>query len=157
MKIYFAADHAGVELKQALVTFVRDELLYEVEDLGAHTYDANDDYPDYIALAVSKVSASPADAKAIILGGSGQGEAIVANKFPGVRAAVFYGHRSDIVPLSREHNDANVLSLGSRFLNEKEAKDAVKLWLETPFDREERHSRRLEKIKRIEGQNFKDT
>ena len=71
MKVYFASDHAGFELKSALIAFVRGEFQFEVEDLGAHTYDENDDYPDYIALAAANVSADPANVRAIVLGGSG--------------------------------------------------------------------------------------
>jgi ribose 5-phosphate isomerase B len=164
MKIYFASDHAGFELKTTLVSFVR-ELGYECDDLGAHTYADDDDYPDYIAFAAARVSEGPADARAIILGGSGQGEAMVANKFRGVRAVVFNGQcytpgtnglpdEHEIV-LSRHHNDANVLSLGARFLPAAEAEKAVRLWLETPFNGENRHARRLLKLRAIEEQNFK--
>ena len=147
--IYFATDHAGFELKNTLVAYVRDELGYEVEDCGPAIYDAEDDYPDFIAIAAAKVSKSPND-KAIILGGSGQGEAIVANRFPFVRTAVFYGGDRDILKLSREHNDANILSLGSRFLSEEDAKQSVQLWLATEFSGEERHVRRIKKIEQIQ-------
>jgi len=153
MKVIFAADHAGFDLKEKLVPFVK-ELGFEVEDVGAHDLQAEDDYPDMVALAARLVSIDPQNVKAIVLGGSGQGEAIVANRFPHVRAVVFNGqfHPDDgrLIPkeiiLAREHNDANILALGARFLNEEEAKSAVKTWLLTPFSNEERHRRRIEKI-----------
>jgi ribose 5-phosphate isomerase B len=85
----------------------------------------------------------------IILGGSGQGEAIVANKVVGIRSAVYYGGDLEIVRLSRQHNSANILSLGARFINEDEAKEAVKIFIETPFSIEERHIRRLDKVENI--------
>ena len=149
MKIIFASDHAGFELKNDLVEYVRGKLGFEVEDVGAHTHDPDDDYPDYISLAAQKVSERPAEVKAIILGGSGQGEAMAANRFKKVRAAVYYGGASEIVKLSREHNDANVLSLGARFLSPKEARKAVTAWLETSFSNEKRHVRRIQKLEDI--------
>ncbi len=145
MRIVFASDHAGFKLKQTLVFFVK-ELGYEVEDCGADEYEESDDYPDFVAKAALKISNNPEDLKGIILGGSGQGEAIVANRFKHVRAVVFYGGSEKIISLSREHNDANVLSLGARFVEEEEAKIAVKNWLETVFSEEERHVRRIKKI-----------
>ncbi len=145
MKVYFATDHAGFELKNALIAYVRDELGFEVEDCGALEYDAEDDYPELIRSAAHAISNQTSD-KAIILGGSGQGEAIVANRYNAVRAAVYYGGPTEIVKLSREHNDANVLSLGARFLSEEEARAAVSLWLTTPFSGEERHARRIKAI-----------
>ena len=148
MKIYIGTDHAGFELKQALVSYLR-ELEYEVEDLGVNKYDELDDYPDFIAPVARAVASNLEQNRGIILGGSGQGEAIVANRFRGIRAAVCYGPPFDIVRLSREHNDANILSLGARFITEDEAKEAVSLWLETEFSGEERHSRRIEKINNL--------
>ncbi len=145
MKIYFATDHAGFELKNILVEYVKT-LGFDVEDCGAKSFDKEDDYPDFIKLAAKAVSSDPVNSKAIVLGGSGQGEAIVSNRFPGVRAVVYYGKNLEIIKLSREHNDANVLSLGARFLTDDEAKEAVKLWLDTPFSHEERHARRIYKI-----------
>jgi ribose 5-phosphate isomerase B len=142
MIVYFAADHAGFELKQTLLKYVRDELNYTVEDCGAHTYAPDDDYPILIRKAALAVAGDP-EAKAIILGGSGEGEAIEANRHSGVRAAVYYGGNPKILSLSREHNNANVLSLGARFLSSEEAQSAVKLWLLTEFSNEERHQRRI--------------
>ncbi len=142
--IYFATDHAGFKLKNALVPFVRDELGYEVIDCGADVYDESDDYTDFIAKAARAVSSDAKNAKAIILGGSGQGEAMLANRFHDVRAVVYYGGNEEIITLSRQHNDANVLSLGARFLDTDEAKHAVSLWLETRHDPVEKYDRRID-------------
>lgn len=148
--IHLASDHAGFELKEKLKAYLM-ELGYDVKDHGAFSFDAGDDYPDFIRPAAEAVAASPEIDRAIILGGSGQGEAMVANRLPGVRAAVFYGHTDgetfgNIVRLSREHNNANVLALGARFLSEEDAKTAVTMWLDTLFSEEERHVRRISKI-----------
>lgn len=150
MKIYLAADHAGFELKEQ-VKFFLQEKGFKVEDCGANAFDQNDDYPDFISVAARKVSENPGD-RAIILGKSGQGEAMVANKFVGVRAAVYCGgdENFEIVKLSRQHNDANVLSLGAGFLSLDTARQAVKIWLDEAFSGEERHTRRIEKITKIE-------
>jgi ribose 5-phosphate isomerase B len=147
MKIYFAADHAGFELKKKLIEFVRG-LNYEAVDLGPDSADPDDDYPVIIERATMEVSKD--GDKAIILGRSGQGEAIVANRFPNVRAVVFYGGNPEIITLSRAHNDSNVLSLGAGFLSEDDAKNAVKLWLESEFSGESRHMRRLREIDQLE-------
>jgi ribose 5-phosphate isomerase B len=156
--IYFGTDHAGFELKEVLVTIVQ-ELGYDVEDLGAHEYNEGDDYPDFIAPVAENVSQDPENNLGIILGGSGQGEAIVANRFPGVRAVVFNcpsecraTNDPNEIELTREHNQANVLSLGARFLSEEQAKQAVKKWLETPAESDPRHVRRLEKIEEVTKQ-----
>lgn len=145
MKIIFASDHAGYELKERLKSFLID-LGYEIDDAGAHALNLEDDYTDFIPKAAKAVSQNPEDLRAIIIGKSGQGEAIAANRFPGVRAAVYYGGAPDIISLSRKHNDSNVLSLGAGFLDAEEAKEAVRAWLETPFSTEERHRRRIAKI-----------
>ncbi len=147
MKIFIGTDHAGFELKQKLVSFL-EELDHEVEDMGAYELNKEDDYPDFIVPVAEAVS-KDLQSKGIILGGSGQGEAIVANRTKGARTVVYYGGPIDIVRLSREHNDANILSLGARFITENEAKDVIKLWLETEFNGEERHKRRLKKIDNI--------
>lgn len=144
MKIYIGTDHAGFELKEKLVVFLRG-LGYDVEDLGAHVYDGEDDYPDFIRPVALAVAGNP-ESRGIILGGSGQGEAICANRVSGIRAAVYYGGAVDIAVLSREHNDANILSLGARFIEDDEAKEIVRVWLETPFSGVERHAKRNAKI-----------
>jgi ribose 5-phosphate isomerase B len=118
---------------------------YEVENKGDFANDKEDDYPDFISLAAKEVSLNHEN-KAIILGGSGEGEAIVANRFPRVRAVAWYGESMEIVKLSREHNDANVFSIGARFVTEEKAKAGVKLWLSTKFSGDERHLRRILKI-----------
>lgn len=145
MKIYIASDHAGFEMKEKLKSYLK-ELGYEAEDRGNFVYDEQDDYPDFVSLVAKKVSEDPENNRGVVLGGSGQGEAIVANRVKGVRAAVLYFYNENIIRLSREHNNANVLSLGARFLNDEEAKRAVKLWLEVPFPGDERHKRRINKI-----------
>jgi len=146
MRVVFATDHAGFALKEVLLAFVRDELGGEVDDKGAHVFDTDDDYTDFVPLAAHEVSEYPDAVRAIVLGGSGQGEAIAANRYPHVRAVVWYGGDMEIVRLSREHNDANVLSIGARFVSEDEAKEAVRMWLSTPFTGEERHVRRIKAL-----------
>ncbi len=161
--IYLATDHAGFELKEKVKKNLKT-LGYEVEDLGAHEYNASDDYPDFISKAAEAVSKNPSE-KAIIFGSSGQGEAMVANKYPHVRAAVFYtpvvpAHNVDVggrtstdpfemIRLTREHNNANVLSIGAKILKEEDALQAIKIWLEAPFTNEERHVRRINKIDQL--------
>lgn len=143
--IYLATDHAGFEHKNALHTYLT-EAGYSVVDCGAQSYDPEDDYPDYMSVAAARVAEQSGRAVAILLGGSGQGEAMCANRFPDVRAAVYYGGSEDIITLSREHNDANVLSVGARFVSIEELQRVVQLWLQTPFSDEDRHVRRLAKL-----------
>lgn len=144
MKIYIGTDHAGFELKEKIKTWLSD-WGYEYQDFGADSFDSKDDYPDFIRPVAEAVSKDPGSF-GITLGGSGQGEAMTANRFAGVRAAVFYGDDLDVIRLTREHNNANILSLGARFIEEVDAKSAIKLWLETPFSEDERHVRRIGKI-----------
>lgn len=146
-KILFASDHAGFELKNILIEYV-GSLGYETEDRGDFNPEPKDDYTDFISLVAKEVSHNP-ELKGVVIGGSGQGEAIVCNRFPNVRAALFYGGDMEIIKLSREHNNANVLSLGARFVNPEEAKSALKLWLETGFSNEERHIRRIKEIEEL--------
>lgn len=154
MKIFLGTDHAGFELKEILKKYLRDDLGYEVSDEGAFVLNPDDDYPDFVRIVAKRVASDPTS-RGIILGGSGQGEAIVANREKGVRAVVYYGlpraelrgkGNLNIIKLSREHNDANIISLGARFLDKDEALRAVKLWLETKSDPAPRHARRIKKI-----------
>jgi len=145
MKIYLAADHAGFPLKEKVKSYLK-AVGYQVEDQGAFALNPADDYPDFVELAAKLVAAEPETSQGIVFGASGQGEAIAANRFKGVRAAVYYGGREEILTLSREHNNANMLSLGAKFLTEEEALQAIKLWLATAWSGAERHQRRLKKI-----------
>ncbi|MDD5050556.1 MAG: RpiB/LacA/LacB family sugar-phosphate isomerase [Candidatus Pacebacteria bacterium] len=145
MKIYIGSDHAGFDLKEELKKFL-GTLGHEVIDCGPREYDPKDDYPFYILPVAKLVAEDPKHTRGIVLGASGEGEAIAANKIQGIRAAEYYGGTLEIVKLSREHNDANVLSLGAKFLNFEEASKAVKLWLETDFSGETRHIRRNKEI-----------
>lgn len=147
MKIYLAADHAGFELKEEIKKHLQDKS-QDVEDCGNLNYDVDDDYPDFIVLAAQKVSEDPGSF-GIVVGKSGNGEAIVANKIKGIRCA--FGFNDESVKLSRLHNNANMLSLGSSFVELDYAKKLVDLFLETQFSNEERHTRRLEKIKSLEN------
>jgi ribose 5-phosphate isomerase B len=160
MKIYIGSDHTGYDLKEKLKIYF-SELGQEVEDMGAFKYDADDDYPDFIKF-VAEAVAKDKESRGIILGGSGQGEAMCANRVKGARAAVFYGEALtkkaidiegkksvdpfEIIKLVRRHNNANILSLGVRFLSEDEIKFAAELFLATKFEGEERHARRLGKF-----------
>ena len=143
MKIYIGADHAGFEMKEMLKKYLTD-LKYEVEDKGAFKYEPEDDYPDFVFPVARAIAADP-ESRGIVIGGSGQGEAICANRVQGVRSAVYYGGILEIVELSRKHNNANILSLGARFIDDELAKKAVKLWLETNFEGG-RHERRVSKL-----------
>ncbi len=149
MKIYLASDHAGFTLKKHLGEYLRSAG-FEVSDMGPATFEPHDDYPDFISLAAQEVAKNPTEARGIVIGLSGQGEAMVANKFANVRAGVFYGGSEEIIQLLREHNDANVLSLGAKFITPADAKRVVDIWLSTAFSNEPRHARRIEKIRDIE-------
>jgi ribose 5-phosphate isomerase B len=158
--IFIAADHAGFRLKAALAEHLAI-LGHEVKDCGAYDLDPEDDYPDFMTKLAQSVAATPG-ACGVMCGGSGQGEAMCANRVPGVRAAVFYGPISakealdreggfsedgyDAVRLSRRHNNANVLSLGARFISAVEASEALNIFLNTEYTADPRHVRRLEKF-----------
>ena len=144
MKIYIGSDHAGYELKEKLIAYMQS-LNIEVVDKGAFSLDNEDDYPDFI-VPVAEAVVKENESFGIIIGGSGEGEQISANKVDGVRAIEFYGGNLEIVKLGREHNHANILSLGARFITEDEAKNAILLFMNTPFTNDERHVRRIEKI-----------
>lgn len=151
MKIFIGADHAGFQMKEDFKKYLSD-LGYEIEDMGPEEYNPDDDYPDFIIPVAKAVALRQAQGDhntyGIVIGGSGQGEAMCANKVKGIRAAVVYDEYS--ARMSREHNDANVMALGARVLDTDTAKRLVKIWLETPFSGEERHVRRLRKIENAE-------
>ena len=143
MKSHIATDHAGFELKSKILDYLISKG-HEIIDHGAKSFDSDDDYPDYIfpcAKAVSKDKNS----FGIILGGSGQGEAIAANRIRGVRAIVYYGFEETIPFLSREHNNANIISIGARFVSNQEVEKIIELWLSTDFE-EGRHEKRINKL-----------
>ncbi len=147
MKVYIASDHAGFYLKKQLIQYLGIKG-YEVEDCGAFEMDESDDYPDFIIPCAQKV-ANYKDSLGVVIGGSGNGEAIAANKVKRVRAAVYNSGKAEIARLAREHNNANVLALGARFITPDEAKRAVTTWLEADFEGG-RHERRLKKIEEVE-------
>lgn len=149
--IYIGSDHAGYELKEKLKVFLT-ESNYKVVDKGAFKLDQGDDYPDYI-IPVAKSVAQDPGSFGIIIGGSGQGEAMSANKIDGIRATEYYGGVPEVVKVSRSHNDANVLSLGARFVGDEEAEEVVTLFLETKFSNDQRHVKRIDKIKEEEINN----
>lgn len=155
MKVFIGTDHAGYVLKEEIVKALQAQG-HEVVDKGAYEYNEGDDYPDFVIPVAQEVSKDPENSRGIVLGATGEGEAITANKFPHVRAVVYYGKahsvvddEADVLVRSREHNDANVLSLGARFFNAEDAINAVNTWLATPYSKGERHLRRLAKIDQI--------
>ncbi|MEO8784843.1 MAG: RpiB/LacA/LacB family sugar-phosphate isomerase [Candidatus Saccharimonadales bacterium] len=164
MRIALTTDHAGFEQLKKLQQFLESKG-HQCANFGPAVLDSTDDYPDLIAPAAKAVADGQCQ-MGIIMGGSGQGEAMVANRFKGVRAAVYYGPATaqgavdadgtaadedglDILRLSRQHNDANVLSLAARFLTEAQIEAAVQLWLATPFSGQERHQRRIKKLDEV--------
>ena len=149
--IYLVADHRGFELKEALKAHLNERGI-AFEDLGAAAYDQSDDYVDFAARAAGLVAANPSVHKGIFLCGSGHGVDIVANKFKGIRVALCWNE--DVAKQSREHDNANVLVLPSDWLTEEQVRGIVEVWLKTAFSGEERHQRRLEKIRNIEKKNF---
>ncbi|HEY4504107.1 MAG TPA: RpiB/LacA/LacB family sugar-phosphate isomerase [Candidatus Paceibacterota bacterium] len=154
MKILVASDHAGYELKNKIFLFLKEEG-FDVEDMGAYFYDKEDDYPKImIPVAMRVVSGLEGlgsdNIRAILFGRSGNGEAMIANRFPGVRAAVYHGKNLEIVRLSRKDNDSNILSLAGDFIDEEEARQAVKIWLSTPFDTDPKYARRNAMLDNIE-------
>lgn len=156
MKIAIAADHAGFRLKEALKTFLESEG-HEIMDFGAMSEDLGDDYVDFVRPAAQAVAQGEVD-RAIVVGSSGEGEAMAANKLRGVRAVVYYGpaerladshkvgHEKSIIEASRTDNDSNVLALGASFVPLEDAKRVVAEWLSLQFSHEERHVRRIAKL-----------
>ncbi len=153
-KIYIGSDHAGFVMKEKLIPFVK-KMGYEIVDCGDYKYNESDDFPIFISKVAEAVANNPLDIRGIILGGSGQGEAIIANRFPNVRAIVYYGEsdsffkKNNIVKLGREHNDSNIISFGARFITLSQAKKALKIWLTTKFSTEPKYARRNKEIEAL--------
>ena len=148
--VYMATDHAGLDHKDV----VRDWLLAEgwsVTDFGAFVRNDEDDFPVFISQVTRIISQNPQQA-GIIFGGSGQGEAMLANRFPNVRAGVYYGGPEEIVTLSREHNDANVLSIGARFVDIDTTKRVIWNWLHTARLEQTKYIRRNQQIAHLTKQ-----
>jgi len=143
MRVHLGSDHAGLELKEHLLHRLVD-LGHEVVDHGPFVYDAEDDYPVFCLRTAEAVVADDADGRAslgVVVGGSGNGEQIAANKVEGVRAALAWSEETAV--LARQHNDANVVSVGGRMHALEDLTRFVELFLATPYSREERHSRRI--------------
>ena len=146
MRVYLGSDHAGYELKQHLVQWLT-KAGHEPVDCGPHIYDAVDDYPPFILRAAERAAADP-EALGIVIGGSGNGEAIAANKVKGVRAALAWSTQT--AELGREHNNANVISIGARMHSLDEATGFVEVFVNTPFSQDPRHIRRIDMISEYE-------
>jgi len=144
--IYLGADHGGYALKEEIKGWLTKGNI-EFQDLGAYSLNPEDDYPDFIIPVAEKV-ASDSQSLGVIIGRSGNGEAIAANKVKGIRAALCLNE--EMAQKAREHNHANILSLGADYVSVDEAKIIVKVFIETSFSNEERHIRRIEKIKKLE-------
>lgn len=147
MRVYIASDHGGFELKEELLGYLKD-INIEVEDLGNTKNDPNDDYPDFIIPLAEKVAKDP-NSFGIILGRSGNGEAIAANKVKGTRAALCMN--SKMATKARQHNNANIIALGADYINFQKARDIIDIFLNTSFSEEEKHKRRIEKISSYEA------
>ena len=139
MRVHIGSDHAGFDLKNFLAMALREDG-HDVVDHGPAEYDAEDDYPVYCIPAAEAAVAEPGSL-GVVIGGSGNGEQIAANKVKGTRAALAYN--IDIAKLGRQHNDANVISIGARMHSEEEALEMVRMFLATPFSGDERHARRI--------------
>jgi ribose 5-phosphate isomerase B len=146
--IHLATDHGGFEHKEAVKKWLISEG-FKIVDHGAITLEPLDDFPDYISKAAEAVSRDPVNSVAVVFGGSGQGEAMVANRYKKVRATVYYGGNKEIISLSKEHNDANILSIGARFVSIDETKGVIWQWLHTDLLPDEKYRRRNQKIEDI--------
>lgn len=147
MRVHLGADHAAWELLNDLVAFLEEEG-HEVTNHGPHTYDAVDDYPVFVLRAAQAVAADP-ESLGVVLGGSGNGEQMAANKVAGIRAALCYD--DDLARLAREHNDAQVISVGARMTTPERARSMVRTFLATPFSGEDRHARRIAMVAAYEA------
>ncbi|MFA5135092.1 MAG: RpiB/LacA/LacB family sugar-phosphate isomerase [Patescibacteria group bacterium] len=146
MKVFLGADHAGFALKEALETYLRRHK-YDVVDLGNTQFEKNDDYPDF-AFKVGEAVARTRGSRGVLVCGSGVGMGIVANKVRGIRAT--HASSPKIALVARRDDDANVISLGGRFMSPREAQKVVRVFLTAPASTASRHRRRLDKVKRYE-------
>ena len=146
MRVHIGGDHAAYELLGDLVAYLENEG-YEVTNHGPHTFDALDDYPTFVLRAAEAVAQDPGSL-GIVLGGSGNGEQMAANKVTGIRAALC--HNDELARLAREHNDARVISIGGRMTSIEEARSMVRVFLTTDFSGEARHQRRIDMVSRYE-------
>ena len=146
MKIHIGSDHAGLEFKNKIVEHLKAQG-HDVEDHGPHVYDALDDYPVFCIPAAEATAKEPGSF-GIVLGGSGNGEQMAANKVKGIRAALVWS--IETAKLAREHNNANVISVGQRQHSAQEVKDFIDAFIATPFPGDERHARRIGKIASFE-------
>lgn len=149
--VFLATDHAGLEHKQAVDDYLKENG-YTTTDFGAFMKNPEDDFPIFISQAARTISTNPEGHAGIIFGGSGQGEAMMANRFPEVRAAVYYGGDTEVVRLAREHNNANVLAIGARFVSIEDSIKAVSLWLSTAPLPDKKYARRNQQIEQIAAQ-----
>ena len=146
MRIHIGSDHAGLEFKAKIIAHLQSQG-HQVTDHGPHSFDPLDDYPEFCIPAALATAKDPGSF-GIVLGGSGNGEQMAANKVKGVRAALVWS--VEIAKLAREHNDANVISLGGRMHDEKLCLELVDTFLSTPFSSDERHVRRIGLISKYE-------
>lgn len=146
MRVHIGGDHAAYEMQRGLVDWLAEQG-YDVVDHGPKEYDELDDYPVFVLRAAEAVAAEPGSL-GVVLGGSGNGEQMAANKVKGIRAALCYS--TELAQLAREHNDAQIISLGGRFHTHEQAQAMVKVFLETPFAGVERHQRRLDMVSAYE-------
>ena len=150
MRIHIGSDHAGLDFKNRIISHLSSQG-HDVVDHGPHTLDPLDDYPVFCIPAAVAAAAEP-DSLGIVLGGSGNGEQIAANKVKGVRAALVWNEATAIA--AREHNDANVIAIGGRMHTESEALALVDLFIATPFTNDERHVRRIAMISKYETEGL---
>ena len=146
MRVYLGADHAGFELKNVIAAHLT-AAGHEVIDCGAHVYDADDDYPAFCIAAATRTVADPGSL-GIVLGGSGNGEQIAANKVPGARCALAWS--VETARLARQHNNAQLIGIGGRMHSEEEALAIVDAFIETPWSEEPRHQRRIDILSEYE-------
>ena len=144
MKIYIAGDHAGFKLKEKIKKYF-DKKNISYKDFGPHRYNSKDDYPDFV-IPMAKAVAKSRDSLGIVIAGSGIGETIAANKVKSIKAVLYHGKSPDLITMSKLHDNANILCMGSRFVKKRDAIKSIELWLKTSFSNAARHKRRLRKI-----------